>query len=282
MSTFSTIPKQAAPRSELAYQQRIPKIIWQTMKTNRVPPILKDFADSWIENNPEYEYRLCDDDDIIEFIQSDFPEYLEPYLKIKHGASKADLWRYLVIYQYGGVYADSDCRCLVPLREWVDPDSEYVTQLGINNDVCQWLIISVAKNPIFLRAAEKAIKNLENDQSNAAYRGFEFVDRKLRIRKGPVVDVSDHVFGLAGPPVLQEAAEECFNDGSIAELLESTQIVCVSGEKSCQMSGNVIHDCGNRKYLKALKLLKTRHYAEKGSVSRVFAKLKSWRFAAPE
>ena len=37
------------------------------MKTNRVPVILSDYANTWIEKNPEYEYRFLDDDDIIDF-----------------------------------------------------------------------------------------------------------------------------------------------------------------------------------------------------------------------
>jgi mannosyltransferase OCH1-like enzyme len=201
---------------------------------------------------------------------------LDGYKKIKHGASKADLWRYLVIYKYGGVYADSDCRCLLPLREWVNPDSEYVTQLGINHDVCQWLIISVPKNPIFLRAAEKSLENLRNDRSAAQYRGFELINERLEIRQVSPLKVNDHVMGLAGPPVLQEAAEECFNDGSITRLMESTQVVCVSGRKSCQMNGNVTHDCGNVEYLRALKELNTRHYRDNGPFLKALAKLKRW------
>ncbi len=89
--------------------------------------------------------------------------------------------------------------------------------------------------------------------------------------------VSDEVFGLAGPPILQEAAEECFSDGSVAGLLESTQIVCVSGKQSCQMGGNVVHDTGNKEYLNALKLLKTKHYQHHGGMLQSIGKLNIWR-----
>ena len=153
MSTFSLIPKRVPAKQDTDYHQKIPKIIWQTMKSNYVPHVLKEFANTWIEKNSEYEYRFCDDDDIIGFLKNHFPHYLEGYKKIKYGASKADLWRYLIIYEYGGVYADMDCKCLNPLRQWINPDSEYVTQLGSFKDVCQWLIISVPKKQrTFLRS----------------------------------------------------------------------------------------------------------------------------------
>ena len=268
MSLYTTLPKLLPAREEMGYVQKVPKIIWQTMKTNRVPAIMKNYAATWIGHNPEYEYRFYDDNDIINFIKSDFPDYLEAYNKIKYGASKADLWRYLIMYKYGGVYADMDCRCINPLRQLIDPGAAYVTQLGLNKDICQWLIISIPQNPVFLKAAQKALHNIEHNRSNAAFHGFEFDKGKLAIRENePLKKVNDKVFGLAGAPVLQESAEECFKEGSIADILSFTQIMCVSGARSCQMNGNIAHDCGNKDYRKALTMLKTPYYGR--FISRV-------------
>ncbi len=270
-SNYSTIPKVLPPREKLEYEQEIPKIIWQTMKSNQVPAFMKEYADTWIDNNPEYEYRFCDDDDMIDFISSDFPAYLEAYKKIKYGASKADLWRYLIMYKYGGVYADLDCRCINPLRQWIEPGARYVTQLGINNDFCQWLIISIPKNPIFLKAAQKALQNVELNSFQAEFHGFEVADGLLSIRvKEPLIKVNDKVFGLAGTAVLQEAAEACFREGLLTDLLSSVQIVCVSGAISCQMKGNVAHDSAHPEYRKALSKLKSPHYDR--FISRAFRK----------
>ena len=260
-SSFYTIPKVLPPREKLEYEQEIPKIIWQTMKSNQVPAIMKKYADTWIENNPEYEYRFFDDDDMIDFISSDFPAYLEAFKKIKYGASKADLWRYLIMYKYGGVYVDMDCQCINPLRQWIDPGARYVTQLGINKDFCQWLIISVPQNPIFLKAAQKALQNAEHNSFQAEYYGFELTEGHLAIRVNePLNKVNDKVFGLAGTAVLQEAAEACLREGLLIDVLYSIQIVCVSGAISCQMKGNVAHDTAHPEYRKALGLLKTPYY----------------------
>ena len=262
MAEFSIIPKQLKARNSIEHSQKIPRIIWQTMKTNRVPVYMKSYADSWIGLNPEYEYRLLDDNDIIDFIKKDFPEYLDGYKRLKYGASKADLWRYLIIYKNGGVYADMDCKCLKPLNEWIDPQAAFVTQLGINKDICQWLIISVPKNPIFLKAAQKTLSNSENNNNTISYFGFEYVQNKLVICKNSPVMIFDHpVLGLSGPPVLQKAAEECFEEGTIDRILTSTQITCISDSiNSCQMNGNVIHDTRNIKYKKTLKQLNIIHY----------------------
>lgn len=231
------------------------------MKTNKVPLFMKDYADSWIGLNSEYEYRFCDDADIINFLKADFPEYLDGYNKLKYGASKADLWRYLIMYKYGGVYADIDCKCIKPLRDWVEPDAAFVTQLGTNKDICQWLIITVPGNPVFLKAAEKTLQNSENNNRKAAYYGFEFIQDKLLIRKNvPLIKFNHEVLGLSGPPVLQEAAEDCFREGLLSSILPATQIVCVSGAISCQMNGNVTHDTGDIEYKKSYKSLNLNHY----------------------
>ena len=236
---------------------------------------MKDYSNSWIEQNPEYEYHLFDDNDINQFIVKEFPEYVSAYKKIKQGAVKADFWRYLILYRYGGVYADIDCRCMVSLKKWIQPEAEWVTQLGINKDVCQWLIISIPGNPVFRRAAQKSYENLTHHNEYSQYRGFHFDgNRDLKLREQAPIKIHHPIMKLAGPPVLQEAAEECFLTPSDAGIFRSIQIVCVSDKVSCQMNGNVIHDYLNQEYIQALKELSTPHYEsllqQTGILERLF------------
>jgi mannosyltransferase OCH1-like enzyme len=262
MSDLYTIPNRLPPRNGEAYDQCVPKIIWQTMKANSVPKIMKDYSDSWIGLNPEYEYRFFDDQDIARFIATEFPEFIAVFNKIKQGAVKADLWRYLILYKFGGVYADMDCRCIAPLRKWIQPGANWVTQLGINRDVCQWLIITVPGNPVLKKAAEKSKGNLIHAKEYGEYQGFYVgADQRMELCKSVDPIRSYHpIMKLAGPPVLQEAAEECFLDPSCAALFKSTQIVCISGKVSCQMNGNVQHEYRNQEYIQALEKLSTPHY----------------------
>jgi len=274
MIEFATIPKKLVARDKKEYAQKVPKIIWQTMKTNKVPVFMKNYADSWIDLNPEYEYRFCDDEDIIDFLKADFPEYLDGYNKLIYGASKADLWRYLIMYKYGGVYADIDCKCMIPLRDWIKPESAFVTQLGTNKDICQWLIISVPQNPVFLKAAQRTLQNSKSNNHKAKYYGFEFLNNSLILRENvPIIKFNHEVLGLSGPPVLQEAAEECFKEELLSSILPFTQIVCVSGSTSCQMNGNVTHDTGDVEYKKSYKILKLNHY--NGRLQRIKRKIRA-------
>ena len=51
------------------------------------------------------------------FSKSDF---MKAYNKIKPGAGKADLFRYLIMYDNGGTYFDIDTSCKVPLRDYIN------------------------------------------------------------------------------------------------------------------------------------------------------------------
>ena len=222
---------------------------------------MREWANTWIKLNPEYHYNFVDDDGMGKFIGLSFPDYLQAFEKMKHGASKADLWRYLVMFKYGGVYADVDCICVNPLQDWIDPDAAYVTQLGVNKDVCQWLIISIPRNRIFLRAPERALGNFLNDRRRAEYCGFQLHMGKLELRQEKNrIKIEHQVLALAGPPILQEAAEDCFKNQTCPEIFQHTQVVCTSEETSCNFKGNVKHDYGNKDYLEELKQLQVPHY----------------------
>lgn len=256
-ATPASLPHRVEPSS----LQNIPRRIWQTMNTRRLPPFMKQVAESWTKLNPEYEYCLFDDDDLAEFVRAEFPDFLPGWQKLQHGASKADLWRYLIMFKHGGVYADLDCFCRTPLREWINPEAAYVTQVGVNKDLCQWLLISIPENPIFLRAAERALDNILQGRCHAEYCGFQLLAGKLALRQeSPRINISHPVLSLTGPPVFQQAAEECFNLASCSAIFQHIQVVCTSEEISCNMAGNVKHDHGNQAYLEELRQLRVPHY----------------------
>jgi mannosyltransferase OCH1-like enzyme len=191
---------------------------------------MKSYTDTWINLKPEYEYRFFDDIDIMDFLKTDFPGYLEGYNRLKFGASKADLWRYLIISKYGGVYAAIDPKCINPC---------------VNKDICQWLSLSIPQNPICLRAAEKTLQNQEKNNTKISYYGFESKDNTFTFSKNAITIRFKHeVLALSGFPILKKAGEEYFDEGLISHIMDQTQLVCVSGARFCHMNGNVKHDIG--------------------------------------
>jgi mannosyltransferase OCH1-like enzyme len=88
----------------------IPKILWQTheWKYEDLPDIYKSNSMTWRNHFPDWEYRYHSAEDRENFIKEYYPEQLSVYQFIKPGIYKADFWRYLVIYEFGGMYADMD------------------------------------------------------------------------------------------------------------------------------------------------------------------------------
>jgi mannosyltransferase OCH1-like enzyme len=89
---------------------RIPKIIHQIWLGGPVPDKFKSWMESWKIMHPDWKYILWTDADI-----KNFRPYVQNLLSKSHNfGQKADILRYEILYQFGGVYADVDCECLMP------------------------------------------------------------------------------------------------------------------------------------------------------------------------
>lgn len=131
--------------------QKIPKLIWQTSKSNppqQAYPLIK----SWIDLNPEYEWLFMDDDRCSKFIEDNFStEFHTMYKSLPYGVMRADVWRVAVVYVYGGIYVDTDCRCITPISTWLNPTDELIVGVEVEGgDLLNFAFASTPKNPALL------------------------------------------------------------------------------------------------------------------------------------
>lgn len=114
----------------------IPKIIFQTWKSKtEFPDNFKYWMKTWKEKNKNYEYKLYDDNDNRNFIQTHFPWFLEQYDSYPRNIQRVDVVRYFYLYHHGGIYADMDFECLKSFNDLI-MDTEYDVILGrMGNDV---------------------------------------------------------------------------------------------------------------------------------------------------
>jgi mannosyltransferase OCH1-like enzyme len=94
-----------------------------------VPEELKENMNHIRRVNPEYQYRFYSNDDCDDYISTYFSkEILSAYRSINssYGAARADLFRYLVIYQEGGVYLDLKSSTTLPLSTVLLDDDKYI------------------------------------------------------------------------------------------------------------------------------------------------------------
>jgi len=91
----------------------IPKKIHQIWLGGDFPDKYKRIRDTWIQKNPDWEYKLWIDNDIEEFKL----ENIDSFSKINNLGSKSDIFRYEILYRYGGLYIDTDFECLTSFND---------------------------------------------------------------------------------------------------------------------------------------------------------------------
>lgn len=148
-------------------EQKIPKKIYQTWKTHYMDTEMLNTVLSIREKNPEYEYKLFDDNEMYEYIKNNFDkDVLEAYDNLIPGAFKADLFRYCVLYKEGGVYIDCKMIAVMPLRELIDCEDELILvdddfYFKKNNlkGIYNAFMCSIPNHPIYREAIEAIVEN---------------------------------------------------------------------------------------------------------------------------
>ena len=99
------------------WRYRIPPILHQKWMTEYVPIETKTWISSWNKLHPEWKYWFWTDKSVFDFLQESFPDFTDLYKGYKQDIQRADVMRYFVLYQFGGVYADLDFEWLRSLDE---------------------------------------------------------------------------------------------------------------------------------------------------------------------
>lgn len=142
----------------------IPKKIHQTWYKKQIPYLVQRDINKMKKLNKEYEYHFYDDDDIIRFIKSNYDDDIhEAYSKLTVGASKADFFRYLVLYKEGGIYLDLDSAIHKNLDDLIEGRSAVISREGHENLYVQWMLIFSKNHPILKEVIENVKKNIMKD-----------------------------------------------------------------------------------------------------------------------
>jgi inositol phosphorylceramide mannosyltransferase catalytic subunit len=160
----------------------IPKIVWQTHEYNYndLPKIYKYTSSIWKQNSHGWDYRYVTGSERRMFIQEYFPQYLYLYDHIGPGIYKADFWRYLVLYQFGGLYADMDSVLELQLdgpecAKLINFNASAVVAKNLAQGVfSNAFIMSEPKNPVMLQVIESVIdkcKHLYDDTEDLSVTG---------------------------------------------------------------------------------------------------------------
>ena len=124
---------------------------------SKIPQKVYDNANKYA---PDYNLQIYDDNEIIQFFKDHYDDserYINSFNELQ-GAHKADLWRYCVLYHYGGVYLDVKTELIKPLNEiFVDDNILYTCLSHEDGKIHQGIMSTPPKNPIFLELIEHVL-----------------------------------------------------------------------------------------------------------------------------
>jgi alpha 1,6-mannosyltransferase len=113
----SNIIKRAYAAINKPWDGNIPKLIHQTDRSPYGFMTSRSIATFRLRNR-DYTHLFWKDDDIITFVQIFFPNYSELFNQIPRLILKLDIFRYMLLYIFGGTYSDTDTYCLKPISTW--------------------------------------------------------------------------------------------------------------------------------------------------------------------
>lgn len=108
-----------------------PKIIWQTHKWDYedLPDIYKNTSKTWQVMNPDWEYRYVPNSQMRSYIEElNNKQILNFFDRNNSPLNQADVWREVMVYEHGGIWADMDSVCLFPIDKVIEknPDKEMI------------------------------------------------------------------------------------------------------------------------------------------------------------
>ena len=149
---------------------RVPRIIHQTWKDDRVPEHWRGFQASWQRQHPDWSYRLWTDAQCRELVAAQAPWFLTLYDGYPEPVMRVDAFRYFLMDRVGGVYVDLDFECLRPVDELLadhalvlglEPDAHVEKLLarerGLARIVGNAFLASVAGHPFWRHVIEQLV-----------------------------------------------------------------------------------------------------------------------------
>jgi len=142
----------------------VPLNLFLTWHTKDLPLKMKENVQLLIKQNPEFDVYLFDDSDCASFIKDNFIEdVLDAFNTLIPGAYKADLWRYCILYVYGGIYLDIKYQCVNNFKLIELTDKEYFVTDRPDKSIYNGLMVTMPKNDFLLKSINKIVSNVKNN-----------------------------------------------------------------------------------------------------------------------
>ena len=143
----------------------IPLNLFTCWHTKNLPPKMNEHINKIKKENPEFNLYIFDNNDCRNMIEKYFiKEVVNAYDSFTSDAYKSDLWRYCVLYLYGGIYQDIKYIPVNNFKYKELTDKEYFVRDRDSgwNGIFNGLIVCKKNNKILEQAIKKIIENIKN------------------------------------------------------------------------------------------------------------------------
>ena len=157
----------------------VPLNIYQTHKSLdyiKNNPKINNAIESWkkVAEYNKWQHHFFDNSMCDAFIKNNMPDQVQrAYFSLPLPVMRADLWRYCVIWKYGGIYADADTEFIAPhhFLPNIFPfhlHNQIITQLYTvpenSTHLCQWVFAAPQQSPLLWKIIQLSVRRILNEQ----------------------------------------------------------------------------------------------------------------------
>jgi Glycosyltransferase sugar-binding region containing DXD motif len=143
--------------------RKIPKIVHQTSKSRCLTRSFRSATAKWA-GLPGWSYYLHDDHAMQRLLETELPEFPLLHKVAQHclvsGTVQADVWRYLVLWVYGGVYADIDTAPNQFHADTIEPHYDGFFVVEQYHILSQYFMAVSPRHPLMYYAIQHALAHL--------------------------------------------------------------------------------------------------------------------------
>jgi mannosyltransferase OCH1-like enzyme len=138
---------------------RIPRRVYQTWKDPALPAVHALGLKRFRRLNPDCSFVFFDDARMAAYMRENYAAHpiLDVFERIKIPASKADIWRYCILYREGGIYCDIDSALSIPFRVLLKDDPSELLSFEGNHWSSHMQVGAYADPAIFLQRPPDSI-----------------------------------------------------------------------------------------------------------------------------
>lgn len=253
-NNITTMPDiiKSVSTSKNSNKTKIPKIIHQSFESRALPECLSLAVHTWLNLNPDYEYRYYDNGDRRKLIVNNFDDkVVKAYDMLIPGAYRCDLFRCCAIYVHGGIYTDIKIGAIFPIKNIIDNDVDYLFVNDINDGTILNGFFGVkANDPIIYKVIMTIVKRVLTQEygnhnlyptgpmamGSVILKQFGF-DKHMKVGKykinNSIVCVYDHLSdGNGGRIILDKNSSVLINTRHNSKTLDQEFLKSITGNSN--------------------------------------------------